>query len=1107
VVAVGAAALFAVSAGVAQAEPSALVSYGTFHLESSKGAPWGSAAVAVDDSCLLHSPPLSGEECAAFDSSAGTVYVGTSINHNFEFGRVYKFGAFGEPLSPQSFGGGLDTSVAVNPANGDVYVLEGPNFGTFETEIVIYEPDGEPVSRFNKVAPSNNFRGFGTRVQIAVDAAGDVYVPVVPGNEVIEYSPTGTVLNTFTGGTGAGALKAPNAVVLDRSRDLWVADAGNNRIEELDSSGAPIEVNNKRVEIASEGIESVALDGRGDVFAITQNREGCGSIEPPCPHLIEYGSTGATIADVGAGSFGQKIGSAVGAVAVDQASGRVYVTDPVKELVWIFGPPAAPVVGKELVAEVGTSEAKLGALVSPGALPTSYRFEYGTTGAYGGSTAEGSVGAGVMPRTVWAGIGDLAPGTTYHYRVVATNALGAVTGPDETFTTPTAAEVACPNEALRGGFAAKLPDCRAYELVIPPAKNSSQPREDATLGVLPGGDAVSFETVGEPLPGAPSGGSQYLVTREARDWRAEDLLPVESSTGVLCNSPLENSSVYATSEAMSEKLSRSVVGLGAKTSAATQVEGFVNESCNSEGREVVLGEPIGFENLLMRDNGENVGNRYRLINAPPPGVTPASAHFKGASPDLSHVFFTEESTLGVSGASYGVENLFEWDEGTLRLLTVSESGLPIAGSLADGAHPISANGSHVLFTSGGGLYDRIDGQRTVQVDRGAGSSGGGVFVEASPDGSHVFFLDGSNLTPNSTAETGEPDLYECTLPEGASECDLSDLTVAKAGEHADVKQVALGSQDSSHVYFTATGVLASNKREYEYTDVEGNRHKVVEEAGHGQENLYVDEGGKVTFVATFIPESKFGGQAASPDGRWFAFTTLKSLTGYDNRTGEGALPEVFLYSAVSRELVCASCNPSGEAPIAGLVPTELPSADRGPVSDAGQVFFQTPQALVPLDSNGQVDVYEYEHDQSLLISSGTSPQESKLDGVSESGRDVVFESTQALVPQDAREGVHVAYDARVGGGFPFAVSPPACTTPEGCRGAVSPQSSLYGAPASQTFSGVGNLEPPAKTTLKSKAKPKRKSGCKRGFVKRKHRCVKRGARKKARKSTAIRGRR
>lgn len=71
-------------------------------------------------------------------------------------------------------------------------------------------------------------------------------------------------------------------------------------------------------------------------------------------------------------------------------------------------------------------------------------------------------------------------------------------------------------------------------------------------------------------------------------------------------------------------------------------------------------------------------------------------------------------------------------------MIVLPDGVPTDGSLAqasNGSSAISAEGSDILFTSGGALYDRIDGERTVQVDESQrhGSSGGGVFQTMSAD--------------------------------------------------------------------------------------------------------------------------------------------------------------------------------------------------------------------------------------------------------------------------------------------------------------------------------------------------------------------------------------
>lgn len=1140
--------------GVAQAEPPKLILFGTF----GSGVPGSSLpaqateaalGVAVDNSAL---------------TSAGDVYVA-----NFFNGSINKFDASGTLGNPSPFGSELHASAAVNPVNGDLYVLNpigsietyDPQTGALVTECVKISPgtgsytnstcttagsggEYEIVTRQPFSVPSAHnfvlFPGFTLGiVQIATDSSGNVYVPEtfkevekspagsgeferVPNDQVLEYSPTGELLKTFTGGSGAGRLNEPTAIAVDSSGNLWVVDAGNNRIEELSAVDSPV---GKPIPIESETeglgsrLNSIALDGHGDVFAIVHNGGSCGSVGPPCAHLVEYDSTGMQVADLGAGSFESCSGSCPHyppMVAANESSGRVYVTDGAKESVWIFAPPAAPIIAKALTAEVTASEAKLGALVSPGGLATSYRFEYGTTTAYVSSTPipAGSVGEGFASKAVWAAAGGLEPGTTYHYRVVATNELGTAASPDQTFTTLSAEQAACPeNEEFRIGFSARLPDCRAYELLTPPVKTSVE--FDAGVnkqGAAPAREGMALPLITEePLPSAPSGGQYYVGTRGTDGWTLEDIIPLESYTGVVCNGHNDQAGAY------SDDISKAVLEIGSNTSASQPVDSN-KEACNAEGLEVVPGEPVGYKNLLVRANTTRTYRLVNNLNAAPRGVTPADASLRGASADLSHVVFSEAAPL-TPNAAYGVEELYEWDEGVVRLVTVLPDGTPVVGSLAQApisaAHEqaISVEGSHVLFTSGGSLYDRVEGQRTVEVDKAlpdaSGPSSGGVFQGASADGSRVFFTDANQLTAGSTAASKEPDLYECRIVEvaGNLQCDLTDVTVAKAGEHADVLQVSgLGSQDSTHVYFTAKGVLANNKREYEYTDTKGNSHKATEEAKKGENNLYVSDGSGATFIATLVPatnpgEPEEGSGPVSPDGTWFAFVSRKSLTGYENADIGTGLPqnEIFLYSAGSAShpptLECASCKPSGEAPTAGFggAPKGLVSSERRPLSDGGRLFFESQEALVPSDTNGQFDVYQYENGQPSLISSGTSDTESTFLGASESGDDAFFGSNQQLVPQDTQPGLRVVYDARVNGGFPSVASPPECTTPEGCRGAASPQASLYGAPASQTFSGLGNLTPPVAAKPAVKTKPTK---CKKGYTKnKKGRCVKKGKKK------------
>lgn len=73
--------------------------------------------------------------------------------------------------------------------------------------------------------------------------------------------------------------------------------------------------------------------------------------------------------------------------------------------------------------------------VNPNARASIYHFEFGPTGAYGSSTPDTALPAGVDPVAVSADLGALAPGTTYHVRLVATNADGSSASADATFTT------------------------------------------------------------------------------------------------------------------------------------------------------------------------------------------------------------------------------------------------------------------------------------------------------------------------------------------------------------------------------------------------------------------------------------------------------------------------------------------------------------------------------------------------------------------------------------------------------------------------------------------------------------------------------------------------
>jgi subtilisin family serine protease/streptogramin lyase len=85
---------------------------------------------------------------------------------------------------------------------------------------------------------------------------------------------------------------------------------------------------------------------------------------------------------------------------------------------------------------VKTTEATLNGTVNPRGLATTYQFEYGTTTSYGSKTASKSVGSGTEEIAVSEKLSGLKAGTTYHFRIVATNEAETVYGEDATFPAP-----------------------------------------------------------------------------------------------------------------------------------------------------------------------------------------------------------------------------------------------------------------------------------------------------------------------------------------------------------------------------------------------------------------------------------------------------------------------------------------------------------------------------------------------------------------------------------------------------------------------------------------------------------------------------------------------
>lgn len=101
-------------------------------------------------------------------------------------------------------------------------------------------------------------------------------------------------------------------------------------------------------------------------------------------------------------------------------------------LAFAAGPPTATTGA---ATNITSSSATLNATVFPNQNSTNYSFQYGTSTAYSNQTAIQGPVNGNAGKDASADVIGLAPSTTYHFRVVATNSAGTASGADATFTT------------------------------------------------------------------------------------------------------------------------------------------------------------------------------------------------------------------------------------------------------------------------------------------------------------------------------------------------------------------------------------------------------------------------------------------------------------------------------------------------------------------------------------------------------------------------------------------------------------------------------------------------------------------------------------------------
>ena len=1049
--------------------------------------------------------------------------------------------------------------IAVSALNGDVMVIDA------DSVVDVFAPTGLGEYAFVRQLTGTPEGSFGEVDGVAVDGGdGDVYV-IAGSNVVDQFDAEGSYLGHIIG-TPAGPFERVGSIAVDgASHHVYVGDRRiSQQIGVMDVFGPSVVVPNVVTGAAS------AVSATSVTFNGTVDPEGAGSAScefmwgatrafghvAPCTQAVPNGNgpvpVHATVTaedglEPGTAYFYRLEGSNANGTNPGEASedGEVLT--------------GGPGLRGESVSNVSAVSATFEAAIDPNGHATSYRFVYGPTTAYGFEvpSAPGvaiGAGTGEVQVSQHTQVG-LTPGTLYHYRVVAESEGQAFLGPDQTFTT----------QAVGAGFV--LPDSRQWEMVSPADKKGAQISQlgESVTQAAASGAAITFEATSttEAQPEGYANIVQILAARgSSGGWGSRDIAsPHEAATGIgsveyrgfsedLTLGVLQPAGPFT--RALSPDASEQTAYLRTNV-----LRGSPGSPCTADCYEpLVTGCPaVGECAPSVREHadvpeGTMFGEEGQCPSPPPSKKEQCGPEFIGGSPDLSHVILKSTAALTPGANSGGA--LYEWAAGRLSLVSVLPKGEPATSSPNIGRenkvarHAVSNDGSRVVWSERGShLYLRVNstqpqsplnakGECTVTTDActvlldaptsGASTSGSPDprFQVASADDSRVFFTDDQELT----ADAGvEGNLYECTIvvEAGAPQCQLTDLTPkGGAGEPPGVRDLVIGaSEDGSWVYFVADGALAAGA-------AQGNCGETAEGAPEGVScNLYVWHEG-VTRLVAVLSEADFPDwnghrnpfdlvaltARVSPDGQWLAFMSQRSLTGYDTRdlnTGEPD-EEVYLYNAVAKDVVCASCDPSGARPagvkygamiqnaignaiwendqgLAGSLPAWTAYSGVGEaryqprfLSDSGRLFFNSSDALVAEDGNGVGDVYEFEPlgvggCSSLvssgsvqfvpeaggcvgLISSGTSSEESTFLDASQDGTDAFFMTGAKLSPADFDTSADI-YDAHVcSTSAPCAAAGPQasmpCESEDACKGILSRQSQSFGVPPTAGASGPGN---------------------------------------------------
>jgi hypothetical protein len=923
----------------------------------------------------------------AIDQASGAIYL-----LDLYAGTLTRWTSDGAPVptytqdmsyAPQlnEYNGGI----AVDPTTGDLLVTEESR-----REITRVDASGQLVSSFS--FPFDPLIA-SLPEGIAVGADGKIYV--LDGLHVSEFTAAGDPLRTLPvvgSPQSVGLDPVLGAIVVVAKRTggaLWIEafDSSAERVLEVPLPESVGERHSRGVAVSSESGLLYALTGYfGETAGIHvfEPAQGTGAEAPQVSAITTTSAHLGAEVDPGAGppagsfAYFEYSGDGGGtwtstptqeltAAATVEADliglepnlgylARLVVGNETSRHATTSTPfttePVAPITATGAATDAEETSVVINGTIDPAGLQTTYHFEYGLTSAYGSrvpASIDADAGNGHAPRIFSRTLKGLEPGTTYHYRLVAENSIGATAGEDRSFTTLTPGAI----------------PVRAYEQVTPVDKLGATVDPKYGLQAAPDGSALSYVVRNPVGVNSSPQFARFMSYRGSDDWHA----------GLPTDPPLNTarSTVFTTTIGISDDFAHAFVV------SNRDLTGDGDENGTNLYREDLR---TGEYTPVASTAGAGAFASFTTLQA--------QNKFIWGNSDYSEVVFISPLPL-LSGVSSTA--LYRWSVGGgLRLeSTLPGGGVPsgevVIPSASGGSRYVSEDGRRAYFTITGGadagVYLSEDGQvRAISVSRRAGDPAtpqSGLFLAAGDDGRYgYFFTDSAQLTDDAAASQG--DIYRYDAVE-----DELEYIGSQAGPGLGPSNLAaIGTSDDGRTFYFAGPQGIEVWREGTvrlvapspaglgsgFVSPDGRYLGYGEEAT--QAVFFYDAATEELTCASCLSDGSNPGGAALPLGERSASNQIPDVV-----TDQG---EMF-FDTPSR-LVAADVNGEfdvyvyKDGKVRLISPGDAPfPAHYGDISANGRdVFFTTAQGLVGRDSDDSIDIYDARIGGGLPIQSPPPPK-------------------------------------------------------------------------------------------------------------------------------------